>query len=262
MKYSHLLFFYAMALLFAVVLVPANASDIDGRGIAQLVFDRDTGADSHAKIRMLLVDKKGYKKHRSLVMAKKKYEDLKKIYIRFDSPADIDGTAFLTWENRGRDDDQFLFLPSLRRVRRIVSSQKESRFVNTDFTYEDMQLREVPEDSHRLLREEKWSGFDCWVIESEPVDSGSTQYGKRVSWIVKDALVPIKTEYFDKRGTGIVKIYKAARLERIDGIWTPMEYEMHDLKQDHRTLMKITEIRYNQGVEDRMFTETYLQYEK
>ena len=238
---------------------PVRADNPDGREIAQMVFDRDTGSDSYAEVKMLLIDKGDHKKFRTLVTATKEYGDLKKSYTRFTSPADIDGTAFLTWENKGRDDDQFLYLPSLKRVRRIVASQKKSRFVNTDYTYEDMQTREVDEDRHRLVTEEKSMGYDCWVIESVPVDPENSQYGKRISWIVKEVNIPVQTDYYDKKGRKI-KEYRAAVLKKIDGVWTAIEYEMHDLKRKHRTLMKINEIKYNRGLEDRIFTKTYLQY--
>lgn len=122
-----------------------------------------------------------------------------------------------------------------------------------------MQTRDVDEDPHLLLKEEKYNGYDCWVLESVPVDPGKSQYGKRISWIAKEALMPVKVEYFDKRER-MVKRYRAAMLKKIDGIWTATEYEMHDLKREHRTLMKLTEIRYNQGLEDRIFIKTYLQY--
>ncbi len=258
MKFKIGIFAAALALAMACGL-PARAEKLDGREIAQRVFDRDTGRDSYATVKMLLVDKRGNKKPRSLVMATKEYEDLNKSYTRFTTPADIEGTAFLTWENRGRDDDQFLYLPSLKRVRRIVASQKKSRFVNTDYTYEDMQTREVDEDRHRLLREEKYMDYDCWVVESVPVAPDGSQYGKRVGWIAKEAEMPIRTDYYDKKGRK-VKIYRAAVLKRIDGIWTASEYEMSDLERKHRTLVKLTGIEYNSGLEDRIFTKTYLQY--
>ena len=122
-----------------------------------------------------------------------------------------------------------------------------------------MQTREVNEDHHRLTGQENYMNYDCWVIESEPVNPDSSQYGKRISWIVKEINIPIKTEYFDKRGKKI-KVYRAAGLEKVDGIWTATEYEMHDLEREYRTLMKINQIRYNRGLEDRMFTKTYMEY--
>ena len=237
------------------------AQDPTGRDIAQMVHDRETGSDSYAKVKMLLVDKSDNKKFRSLETATKEYGGEIKSYIRFTSPADIAGTAFLTWENENREDDQFLYLPSLKRVRRIVASQKKNRFVNTDYTYEDMQTRGIDEDRHLLLKEETINRYDCWVLESEPMRPDGSQYGKRISWIAKEALMPVKMEYFDKRGR-MVKRYRAAMLKKIDGVWTATEYEMHDLERKHRTLMKVTDIQYNVGLEDRLFTKTYLQHAK
>lgn len=251
---------FVMVMVYALIFgVPVQAETFNGREIARMVYDREIGTDSYANVQILLIDKRGNKRNRTFISATKKYGDLLKTYIRFTSPADIEGTAFLTWENEGRDDDQFLYLPSLKRVRRIIASQKNSRFVNTDYTYEDLQIREVDEDWHQLLNEEKYNDFDCWVLESVPKDPDSTQYGKRISWIGKKSHVPVKVEYFDKRDR-MVKRYRAAMLKKIDGIWTATEYEMHDVQREHRTLMKLTDIVYNSGVEDRLFSKTYLQY--
>lgn len=253
--------FLSIILVHLFSVLPALSVEPTGYEIAKWVYDRDTGEDSYSKIKMMLIDKRGHKKFRSLTTATKSYNDLNKSFTRFTEPADIRGTAFLTWENKGADDDQFLYLPSLKRVRRIVTSQKKSRFVNTDYTYEDMQTREVDEDKHQLINEEKYNGYDCWVLQSEPLKKGNSQYRKRVSWIVKKFNVPIKTEYYDRRGR-LFKRYRAAILKKIDGIWTAMEYEMHDMKRKHRTLMKLVEVRYNRGLADRIFTKTYLQYAK
>lgn len=230
---------------------------LDGRTLAQKVYDRDDGKDSYAKINMLLVDKRGKERSRKLVTAVKDYGNLNKSYIRFTSPAEIDGTSFLTWENEDRDDDQFLYLPALRRVRRIVSNQKKNRFVNTDYTYEDMERRKVDEDIHRIYGDETYNNYDCWVLESIPKDQHNSQYGKRLSWVVKDIFIPIKTEYYDKKGR-LTKRFLANNLKKINEIWTVLESEMNDLERKHRTMMKISEIRYNSGVADRVFTKNYM----
>ena len=145
----------SLVALVSLLLGALPSAAMDGAQIARKVIDRDDGQDSTAKIRMLLINKKGGKRFRGLISVVKKYGDVSKIYMRFESPADIKGTAFLTWENKDGDDDQFLYLPALRRERRIVSSQKSNSFVNTDYTYEDLQSREVEQDDHRVLREEK-----------------------------------------------------------------------------------------------------------
>jgi len=208
---------------------------------------------------MLLINKKGRKRFRNLIIVIKKYGDLSKSYMRFTSPADIEGTAFLTWEKKDGDDDQFLYLPALQRVRRIVSSQKSNRFVNTDYTYEDLQSREVEQDTHTVLREEKIDNYDCWVLESIPKTSDDSQYSKRITWIIKEIYLPIKTEFYDKKNK-LYKILTGKKIQQIDGIWTILDAEMTDLNKIHRTLMKIDEIKYNRSVPDETFTKGYMRH--
>jgi hypothetical protein len=244
----------------AVLLVwgcPAVA--MDGMQIAEKVENWNEGQDATSKIRMLLIDKNGRKRFRSLITVVKKYGDVSKSYIRFTSPADIEGTAFLTWENKNTDDDQFLYLPALQRVRRIVSSQKSNRFVNTDYTYEDLQSREVSQDTHTILKEEKIDNYDCWVLESIPKATDDSQYGKRIIWVIKEIYLPIKTEFYDKRGR-LFKILTGKKIQKIDGIWTILDAEMNDLKKKHRTLMKTDEIQYNRSVPDEIFTKGYMRH--
>ena len=229
----------------------------DGSILAQKVYERDDGKDAYAKMCMVLIDKRGKKRTRFLLTATKDYGALSKTYTRFTSPASINGTGFLTWENEDRDDDQFLYLPALRRVRRIVAKQKTNRFVNTDYTYEDMQKRKVKEDYHRILRGEPYNNYECWVLESIPKESSSSQYSRRVSWIVKDIYVPIRVEYYDKKNR-LIKVFSAQRLDKIDGILTITESEMDDHKRRHRTLMKTLAVQYNRGLPDRVFTRRYL----
>ena len=234
---------------------------MDGLTLAQKVFNRDDGDDAYAKMQMVLIDKRENTRSRTLLTATKDFGDLSKTFTRFTSPPSIDGTGFLTWENADSDDDQFLYLPALRRVRRIVSSQKDNRFVNTDYTYEDMQTRRPAKDSHEILRSEKINKTECWVLESVPKDPDNSQYGKRVSWIVKDIFVPIKTEYYDKRGN-LIKVFRALGLRKIQDIWTITKSEMHDLEREHRTLMRTVGIKYNSGIPDRVFTRRYLETTK
>jgi hypothetical protein len=256
-RWTWVLFLLCGVMPFSVT--PAYCETIDGRTLAQRVYDRDIGKDSQAEVRMLLIDKSDEKRFRTLVTYTKDYGKTSKSYIRFTSPATIEGTAFLTWENEEREDDQFLYLPALQRVRRVVSSQKSNRFVNTDYTYEDLQSRKVEEDDHQILRDEKWNGHDCWVLESIPKEGNETQYGKRISWIVKDIDLPVKTEFYDKDNT-LIKVFSAKEIKKVDGIWTIMESEMEDLDRKHRTLMKMTDIRFNTDVPDRVFTEGYMEH--
>ncbi len=229
-----------------------------GQVIIQRVLDRDDGKDSYAKVEMLITDRSGMTQARSMISAVKDFGTLSKSYIRFTSPATIDGTSFLSWEVAGKDDEQFLYLPELGRDRRIASSQKDSDFVNTDFTYEDMQERDIDKDNHTLLREEKVGGYDCWVVESVPRDPKSSQYKRRVAWIPKENYLPIRVEFYTKVLRQPTKILTVRRLEKISGIWTGKEAEMKNYERNTVTVLRTLEIKYNKGLPDRMFTRAYL----
>lgn len=239
----------------APAVVPANE---DGRAVAQQIYDRDTGKNSYAKIDMILTNAQGEERIRSMVIAVKDYNRLNKRYIRFTEPASLDGTAFLAWENADRSDDQFLFLPELGRVRRVVSTQKDRSFANSDFTFEDLERRKVDHDTHTIIRTEACLPYTCVVLESVPRDEESSQYSKLVSWVIKDIWIPKRTEYYDKRAR-VAKRWAAYQIEKVDGIWTVLDSAMHDVKKNHRTRMRILEVRYNRGVADQVFTEAYLQ---
>ena len=241
-----------------ICLCAASTQAMDGKTLATTMYNRDDGRDSYAIVRMLLIDKGGHKRMRKLISATKDFGRLSKSLMRFTAPEAIEDTGFLTWEKADADDDQFLYLPALRRVRRIVSRQKDSQFVNTDYTYEDMQKRKVEKDDHKILGSESIQGYDCWILESTPKDPESTQYGKVVQWVIKDIYIPVKTEYYDRKGR-LEKVFVARDIQVIDGYHTVMESEMRDVRRDHRTLMKTDTIKYNTNIPDRIFTRRYLE---
>ena len=256
MQYLRFSFLFSI-IIASFIYSPPLLLAMDGPTLAKKVLDRNEGSDSKAEVRMLLMDKRGKKLFRTMVTATKKYGNTSKSLIRFTAPPDIKGTAFLTWENEDRDDDQFLYLPALKRVRRIVSTQKNSSFVNTDYTYEDMQRRKPELDLHQIIGEEKLLDHDCWILESIPKNEKDSQYEKRKSWIAKDILLPLKAQYFSKNDR-LLKEFIANRIKQIDGIWTVVESEMRDFKKEHRTLLKTDDIKFNCGVEDSVFTEANL----
>ncbi|MBO4804796.1 MAG: outer membrane lipoprotein-sorting protein [Paludibacteraceae bacterium] len=111
-------------------------------------------------------------------------------------PSDVKGTGFLTWDydQANKDDDKWLYLPAMKKTRRISgSSSKTDYFMGTDFTYDDMGRRNLEEDTHTLLREETLNGHKCWVLQSSPKKAGDI-YTKRISWIRQDCLIPVKVD--------------------------------------------------------------------
>ncbi|MCK4917883.1 MAG: outer membrane lipoprotein-sorting protein [Candidatus Omnitrophica bacterium] len=220
--------------------------------VVQKVFDREDGDDSYSLVEMVLVDKNGNERKRILDVYTKDFGEKIKTFLEFNEPADIKGTRFLSWENEGKDDTQYLYLPALGRSRRIVSSQKNVRFVNTDFTYEDMQRRKPEKDEHFLLKEDNYYGYPCYLVESIP-EKGSSQYSKWVTWVDKTCYVVLAVDFYNKKGENFKK-FKVKSMKRIQGIWTSMETNMEDFKEKHKTFMKNIDVKYNQGIEDEKFS--------
>lgn len=233
-------------------------SSLSGTQLAQRVYDRENGDDSLARATMELISKGGRKRVRNHTIYIKDYGSPRKTLIRFHSPADIEGTGFLSVEKEGGDTEQFLYLPALRRTRCVVSSQKARRFVNTDFTYEDMERRPVEDSDHQIVGEERIGSTDCWVLESRPKKEADSQYSLIKSRIAKKIYVPLLVEYFDKKGN-LMKKYRVNKLENIQNIWTETELIMEDLPKKHRTILRTMNIVYNTNLNDRIFTRRNLE---
>lgn len=248
--------------------IPAFA--ITGTEVSQLAKDRDTGKTVMAAMEMKLISKDGkVESNRKLMSWGYKYDlekDLSKVVMEFKSPASIAKTRFLQVENEyGKDDDKWIFLPALGRVRRISSSDKTSSFVGSDFTYGDMETREVFEDTHKLLKEEKYGKYDCYVVESVPVDKDDSQYAKRITWVTKDSYVPVKAELYSKKTNEIVKeLTVQGDLKKVQGIWSIFTTTMKNMETGHKTVLEIAQkngkdlLKYNGKMNPKRFTQSFI----
>jgi outer membrane lipoprotein-sorting protein len=179
--------------------------------------------------------------------------------IVFQSPASAAGTRFLTLENPGKDDDRWIFLPSLGKVRRIAASEGSGSFVGTDFSYDDIssQDRDVTLDTHRILREEKFRNADCYVIESTPKNS-RYQYSKMIQYIDKANFVNDKIELYDKRGNQ-VKLLETLELKDVQGKLTAMVTKMSTLAAGTSTTINVDIIKYDENIPEGVFTTSFLE---
>ena len=225
-----------------------KAEEITGKKLAGKVFDRDRGENSISTAQMVLVNKSGNKRIRQFINQRLMEGGLEKQIIRFTSPADIDGTGFLTIEKPGWETEQFLYLPALRRTRRIVSSQKSHRFVNSDFTYEDMERHPVDDYVYKIVGNQKVGNIDCYAMETRPKKTTESQYSLTVSLIGKQSLVPVFVKYFDKKGN-YIKTYKVLKLNQVQGIWTESIVTMENLEKAHKTYIKLENIKYNTDID-------------
>jgi outer membrane lipoprotein-sorting protein len=184
--------------------------------------------------------------------------------VTFNSPADVKGTKTLLIEKSGSDDDIWIYLPALKKVRRLVASNKKDSFVGTDFSYGDVIGHKVEDWNHKILKEEKIDGKDCWMIESTPKNpsiSENSGYSKRLAWIDKESFIAVQGESYDLSGQLFKKFY-ARNLTKVDAKenkWQPMQLEAQNVQTNHKTILEFKNFKANTGVEDDKFTTRYLE---
>jgi outer membrane lipoprotein-sorting protein len=231
----------------------ANAQ-MNGQQIMEKVYFNPTGDDTQGELTMTLINNRGEQRVRNLSQFIKNDDKVEKKIMFFLSPADVRNTSFMNWSyTDGRADDQWIYLPALRRVRRISSDSKDDYFMGSDFTYDDLGDRHPNLDTHKILQEETIEGKACYVVESAPKDA-NYMYSKTITWVMKDNFLGLKREFYDDRGR-LLKTLALKNYERISGFWTILEVEMHNVQRNHRTNMKFTNVKKNQGIPDSKFTE-------
>ncbi|MHB8481316.1 MAG: outer membrane lipoprotein-sorting protein [Nitrospiria bacterium] len=214
------------------------------------------GEDMSAHVIMRLVSEGGQERIREFIMSRRNLKEggEQRYFMYFHRPPDVRGMAFLVWAYPRRDDDRWLYVPALNLVRRIAASDKYESFVGSDFSYEDVAGREPGEDTHKLLREEKAGGRDVYVLESVPRDPGNADFGRKLSWVDKTTWLPLKEEYYDRRGD-LARVFTADELKEIQGFWTMTKRVMKNAQSGHWTEVIFSEVRYNRKLSPGLFNE-------
>jgi len=233
--------------------------------IARQVDRRDTGRDSRLTMQMRLVDRQGRARERTLGVTGLRGQGGAgdRVLVRFTYPNDIAGTGFLVWEHPGAEDDRFLYLPALARVRRITGAERQESFVGSDFTYEDIGGRALEDYSYTLAEENAtWADASggnnpAWRLESKARDADAL-YPKVISTIRKDNFVIVAADIFNRRGER-AKAYRVTKLSQVQGIWTVMASTMANEIDRTRTELAVTEARYNTGLAERDFSRRELE---
>ncbi|GHV89312.1 sigma E regulatory protein, MucB/RseB [Spirochaetia bacterium] len=221
--------------------------------------NRIKSTTTSVRARMVITAKNGSTTERVVDEYSKDGPNGTRMIIQFQSPASVRGTRFLTMEAKNGATDQWIFLPSLGKVRRIAASEGSGSFMGTDMSYDDISSasRDTDLDTHTLLREETLDGKICYVIESKPKDS-SYQYSRTVSWIDKDTLVNYRIDLYDKRNT-LVKRMEMSDVRDIQGRLTPMQTKMSTITAGTSTTIYNDIMKYDDTIPERVFTTTYLE---
>ncbi len=245
---------------FFMISAPSMASSLTADEIAQKVDERDDGDNVSSILEMVLIDKHGNQRIRSMQKFEKDFGKDTYSVIFFLAPKDVKDTAFLTFDyaDSGRDDDQWLYLPALRQTKRIVSSDKSSSFMGSDFSYADMTSRSVDDYTYKIAKESEVRGHKVWIMETKPKTQDTideTGYTKSYMFVRQDNFVVVRAIHFLTDGKR--KYMDVKQLQQIDGIWVATEIEMKTKKDKmtlHSTLLRLSDIQFNQNLKDSFFT--------
>ncbi len=220
------------------------------------------GEDMKARVRMELIDNDGGKRTRELTMLRLDEAEggNQKYFMYFHEPGDVRRMTYMVWKYPTKEDDRWIFIPAVDLIRRIAADDKHSSFVGSDFTYEDISGRDVTSDQHSLLRTEKLRDKECFVIQSVP--KLASVYTKRISWIDKQTLLPLKEEFYDVQNE-LSRVFAADKIEKIvtgegdqkNVLPTVTRRTMKNVKTGHRTEVNLNSISYNSGLKDEDFSE-------
>ena len=244
----------------------AAGEPLSGRAIMELVDARDDGDNASQDMLMILIDKRGNQRKRAIRSFSKDFGEDTHSIMFFLSPADVKDTGFLTYDydEFDRDDDQWLYLPALKKVKRIASSDKSGSFMGSDFSYADMTERKLDHYDYTLMKEAEVDGVPVWQVEAipnTPEEIEETGYTKSVVFVRKDNYVVIRSVAWVKKGKRL-KYFDVKKLEQIDGIWIPTEMHMTTKKGKatlHKTVLTASNVHFNQGHDDDLFSTRQLE---
>ncbi|MBN1880481.1 outer membrane lipoprotein-sorting protein [bacterium] len=239
--------------ILAITVFSASAADLTADEIVSKANQASyyAGKDGSAKAHMELSDGRT----RDFVILRKNTENSadQKFYVYFNGPADVRKMAYLVWKKPSGDDDRWLFLPALNLVKRIAPGDKRTSFVGSDFYYEDVSGRGLDADMHELIE----TTDTQYVVKNVPRDPSTVEFSSYTVWIDKDTFLPRQAEYTDAGGV-VYRRLTADDIQIIQGYATSMKQKAEDIKTGSSTVITFSEISYDQGFQDQIFTERFL----
>ena len=213
------------------------------------------GDDGKSEVIMTITDSQGRTRSREFTILRRDVENggAQKFYVYFKKPSDVRRMVFMVHKFIDKDDDRWLYLPALDLVKRIAASDKRTSFVGSHFFYEDVSGRAISEDTHELVQ----TTDEFYVLKNTPKDPASVEFSSFTMTIDKKTFIPMKIEYLNKQGE-TYRIIEALEVKDIQNIPTVTKQKVKDLMLGGNTISEFTNIEYNIGLSDDIFTERYL----
>jgi len=240
----------AVCMVFA--LVPAGVAQNEARRIVEEAQRRAESKSQRYEGFLQVLDSKGKVADKRWVFMRLGSHGRSKSVLRFVTPAEVKGVALLIVNHPDRASDQWMWTPALQRERRIALQDRSTRFFGTDFSFEDLEERDVNQYDYRLLGDEAIDGAPCWRIESTPSERKTSQYTKSEVWIRKDNYALAQVESYIK--TEVVRRLKYSDFLQVQGIWTGRRMEMNDFRRKSRTILALEKLEYNVPMKEEDFT--------
>lgn len=247
-----------------IALAAAAFADTKGDEIARSYYGLSKASDTKANATMTLIDKTGSKKVRKLEINYRETGEGKDAYLVFSSPADVAGTKFLTIAHKGADAEQRLYLPALKKTRKISSSGKDGAFVNSDFYFYDLEDRNFDDNTYtfvaadQTIADKAFEGMKFDKIEMKPKDA-TTPYSRTIAYINQNDHFVYKLECYDRKDGALLKTILFVKVESIKGHLIPIQTLVANNKSGTKTLLEMTEVQVNVGVKAELFSEKNLE---
>ncbi|MHC4329769.1 MAG: outer membrane lipoprotein-sorting protein [Planctomycetota bacterium] len=260
MKRLELALELALIMLLFPSVVTAQSPEDKGLAIAHEADTRDTSfGDFTANMQMILMNKRGQKSERKIrIRTLEVKDDGDKSLTIFDTPRDVKGTAFLNFTHKVGDDDQWLYLPALKRVKRISSRNKSGSFMGSEFAYEDISSQEVEKYTYKWVRDEVYEGRKCFVVEYYPVDKKNSGYTRQVTWLDKKEYRVWKVEYYDRKNSLLKTLTAKGYRKYLDRYWRSDEMLMINHQTGKSTKLIMSDYKFRTGLKDSDFNQNSL----
>jgi len=245
----------ALAMVASAGVAAQDATEIMKKSHLAYYYAADNGV---AEVIMTIADKRGKERTKEFVMLRLDEEDggPQKYYTYFRKPSDISRLTFMVHKVPDGNDMRWIYIPSIDLIKPISADDKNSSFVGSHFSYEDVSGRHWSEDNHELLGDSTIGESKVWVVQSTPKEKYKG-FARKLSYVAQDTYLPLMERYFDKKDKPL-RIFRAEKIEEIDGIMTITVRSMENVKKGGKTTIVFSGIDYDTGLDGSIFTERYL----
>jgi len=243
----------AAAVAACLLAVGARAEDDGARDLMRRVLDAVPKVPLTAKA--TLTSDRGWV--RELALSRAYVNDADTSYLEVTAPLDMKDTRFLLIDRASGRDEQFMYVPQVKRAMQVSDDTRKQPFLGSDFYISDMVRPELDAFDYRFVGDEKIGERPTKLVEAVPKHPEHELYGKTVAAIDPNDLLVMRVQFFDPKGAPL-KVWTLEKVEKIDGMWTPLVQRMQALQEPHESRLTLTEVKYNADLPAEVFNRSYL----